>query len=351
VALAAESAGSVLFRPAAQAHIPALVGRGRLLSSANSLSAVTDGTVRLIGAPLGAALLVAVGFPYLIVADAVSYLISALAILLTSRRSDVSDRPRTTARQIGIDLREGLDAVWRRRMARGLLLVSTVFLAANASLSALLVPFGVTRLGGAEQTGFVVSALGVGFLVGAPVIRALVDRVQPRYLLAANLFCTAVGFYLLFSSTSLVAALPAAVAIGVFGSMTLVTPQTTLQRVLPDAVLGRVGSVFLTGEALATLVGSVAGPTLGQAAGIAAVTRVACATTVLTALLCLVLLPTTATMLPPGRRRGGHAGGDTGMRQEVEPCNSSHMSVGVRTMRALTSPQCGQRATRPGPRS
>jgi hypothetical protein len=57
----------------------------------------------------------------------------------------------------------------------------------------------------------------------------------------------------------------------------------------------------------------------------------------------------------PGRSlRGGtgcQAGGDTGIRQDVEPCNSSHISVGVRTMRALTSPQCGQRATRPGPRS
>lgn len=37
VALIAESTGTVLFRPAAPAMTPAVVGRGRMLSSANSL--------------------------------------------------------------------------------------------------------------------------------------------------------------------------------------------------------------------------------------------------------------------------------------------------------------------------
>lgn len=54
-----------------------------------------------------------------------------------------------------------------------------VFLLANASLSAVLVPFGIERLGGTEQVGLVVSALGVGFLVGALLIRVLVDRGGP----------------------------------------------------------------------------------------------------------------------------------------------------------------------------
>ncbi len=39
------------------------------------------------------------------------------------------------------------------------------------------------------------------------------------------------------------------------GSMSLVIPQTTLQRVIPDAALGRASAVFLTGEAAATLTG------------------------------------------------------------------------------------------------
>jgi predicted MFS family arabinose efflux permease len=57
--------------------------------------------------------------------------------------------------------------------------------------------------------------------------------------------------------------------------MSLVTQQTTLQRVIPDAVLGRASAVFLTGEAAATLIGSAAGPFLAQAANLATVATVA----------------------------------------------------------------------------
>src|SRR5204862_990568 len=132
-------------------------------------------------------------------------------------------------------------------------------------------------------------ALGVGFLVGGPLIRVLRDRVPPRRLLAGALLGVAASFWALFSSTTLGAALPAAVAIGVFGSMALVVPQTALQRALPNEVLGRVSAVFFTAEALATLVGAVAGPTLAEAAHIDAVKWMACGVTVLAAALCAML--------------------------------------------------------------
>ena len=47
--------------------------------------------------------------------------------------------------------------------------------------------------------------------------------------------------------------------------MSEVIPLTALQRVIPNAVLGRVSSVFLTGEAAVGLLGAVAGPFLAQA--------------------------------------------------------------------------------------
>ncbi|MDT7783926.1 MAG: hypothetical protein QOF58_2345, partial [Pseudonocardiales bacterium] len=48
VAVVAESVGAVVFRPAAQAHVPAVVGPDRL-AVANSWNATTDGVVRLAG--------------------------------------------------------------------------------------------------------------------------------------------------------------------------------------------------------------------------------------------------------------------------------------------------------------
>jgi predicted MFS family arabinose efflux permease len=169
--------------------------------------------------------------------------------------------------------------------------VVTLFLAANASLSALLVPFGVRVLGGSVPTGLVMSALGAGFLIGAPLIRRLVDRMPPAYLLGGALTATGVAFVLLFVSRSLVGALPAAVLIGVFGSAALVTAQTTLQRMTPNAVLGRVSAVQFTGEAVATFLGAVTGPAIAQAVSLDFAACLAGGVTILSGLMAVARRP------------------------------------------------------------
>ena len=180
----------------------------------------------------------------------------------------------SAVRQLARDLREGARVLRSQPAVRSLLPVTVIFLAANASLSAVLIPLGVQRLGGSEHTGFLLSCLGAGSLVGAPVLRVLLGRAQLRNLLAASLALTAVAYFLLFTSSSLTRALPAAAAIGMFGTMSEVIPQTAIQRVIPNVVLGRVSAAFVTGEAAATLTGAVLGPFLAQAVhfpGIAAV--------------------------------------------------------------------------------
>ena len=263
-ALAAENCGTVLYAPAAQARTPAIVGTGPLLASANSLTSAGNGIVRLIGGPLGGVLLAACGIRWLICADACSYLLAAAAMYLTSRSGDGSPPQAATVRTVGRDLAAGWHALRAQPTTRILLPVMVVFLAANASLSAVLIPFGIERLGGSTHTGLLLSCLGAGFLLGAPAIRPLLGRAGPRNLLTVSLTATAGAYLLLFTSSSLAAALPAAAAVGMSGSMALVVQQTTVQRLIPGALLGRVSAVFLAGEAAATLVGSVSGVTFFQ---------------------------------------------------------------------------------------
>ncbi len=81
-----------------QARTPAIVGHRTLLSSANSLNSFSDGAIRLIGGPLGGILLTAYGIRWLICADALSYLLSAAAMFMTSRTDSErarTDRPRS----------------------------------------------------------------------------------------------------------------------------------------------------------------------------------------------------------------------------------------------------------------
>ncbi|MGH3169737.1 MAG: MFS transporter, partial [Trebonia sp.] len=275
------------YAPAAQARTPAIVGTGTLLTSANSLNALRNGTVSLIGGPLGGILLAACGFRVLVCADSLSYLVAAGAAFGTSKPRD----ERAGEASPLSDLVSGARVLINQATARALFPVTVIFLGANASLSALLIPLGIEHLGGTAHTGFLMSFLGAGFLLGAPLIRALLDRGQPRTLLAVTLTVTAAGYFLLFTSSSLSTALPAALVIGLSGSMALVIPQITLQRVISGAALGRVTALFLTGEAAATLAGAVAGPFLAQTAGLAAAAATASVLTLGAAALARATVP------------------------------------------------------------
>src|SRR2546430_4085287 len=165
-ALVAENAGVVLNMPAWQARTPAIVGTGPLLSSANALNSVSSGTVRLIGGPLGGILLAACGASWLIGIDAVSYLLSAAAMFMTSAadREPEADGETSAIGTVARDLVHGARVLRRQPVARALLPVTVIFLAANAGLSAVLIPFGIQRLGGSEYTGFLLAGLVAGFL-------------------------------------------------------------------------------------------------------------------------------------------------------------------------------------------
>ena len=279
----------------AHRRIPAVVGTGPLLTSANSLNSVSNGAVRLIGGPIGGILFAALGIRVLIVADALSYLVAAGAIASTARETSQAPAPsKVSVSQLFLDMREGLAILMRERSARALLPVSVIFLAANACLTSVVVAFGLTQLGGSRATGLLFSALGVGFLAGAPVIAMTLDRISARHLMFGSLAATAVSYLVLFHSTSLRSALPAAVAIGLFGSLSLMVPQTAVQRVIPNEALGRISAVFLTGEAAATLAGALIGPLLVRSIDLHGLAAVASLATAAAAALTLVLVPSRA---------------------------------------------------------
>ncbi|WP_344759382.1 MFS transporter [Actinokineospora globicatena] len=261
LALFVESVGSVVFRPAAQALVPVVVGTGPALSGANGLNAVTDGVVRLLGPPLGGVLFVVAGFEWLVWVDFATYLVSAIAILRTTPRPTST----TGRRRVMPELRAGVAFVAGNRAVRSLLVVSALFLGANSCLAAIVVPYGMTVLGGSAQTGVLMSALGIGFLAGGAVLPVVVDRIPITSLLAIALGMTGGGFALLFSVGALAVAVVAAVVIGLAGSVVLGTTQTVVQRVTPNPVLGRVSAALFTAEAIAAFAGAVVGPLFAQA--------------------------------------------------------------------------------------
>ncbi|TDC59478.1 MFS transporter, partial [Streptomyces hainanensis] len=169
----------------------------------------------------------------------------------------------------GGGLRAGLAQVATRPALRGPLVANTLFLTANAGLTALLVPLLVTRLDApGHAVGYLISGLGAGFLLGATLTGPTLARLGTLRTLLLARIGTGVAFFALANAPALPAAVLAAGLVGVPGSMLLITVQSHLQHTVPAGLLGRVTALFLAADSLAAILGGLAAPALAAALGL-----------------------------------------------------------------------------------
>lgn len=269
VAIVAENGAAQLFRPARQALIPALVSDPGQLPAANSMFGMIDGLVRLIGSVMGGALYAVFGFSTLVVADSASYLLSALGCYLIRYRAPRL-RPAPVTLTAGVaELRAGLRHVWRHRLLRGLIVVTALFYLASGALTALLVPFARTQLhADTQRYGYLLAALGVGYLFGSPLARTLIDRWSTRGAVLVSVPWLAVCFGLAFGSRYYPLAIAAFALAGAPAVVLIVAVQTAYQRHTPNHLLGRVTAAFLTVEMAVYVVGAGTASAAAEAAGV-----------------------------------------------------------------------------------
>ncbi len=283
LAVLVENAAATVFRPASRALIPAVVGTGPELAKANAITATTASIIRLAAPPLGALLLVGPGMATVLIIDIASYLLSA-AIIATIRAY-----PRTS--EVG-GVRPGIQYVVRHRALRGILLGQTLFLTANAGLTALLVPFTVNRLHAPGATiGYLISGLGAGYLMGAALSSKAQSWLGIRELLAATQLTTAAAFFLLVNSPNVAWAIGAAVLIGLPGSILLITAETAIQRTAPPTMLARIGALFFAADSLALIIGALAAPAATLALGLPTTLNALAGFAVIAGALTLLVVP------------------------------------------------------------
>jgi MFS family permease len=251
LAVVVENVAIVFVRPAVRAMIPAIVGTGPELVRANAFIAFNGGIVRLLGPPLGALLLAWVGLPIVVWLDVLSYAAAAGLIAV------IGSRP--AAASGSSELWAGLVLTWQT--LRSLLMVNTVFFAANGAFAALLIPMLTKRFGRPGLVSMFFLVFGMGYLIGGPVAARLVRRYRAGPMLRLALVGTGVSFLVLARAPGLFMALP----IGLFGSLLLVSIETLVQRGSPEALRGRVGATFFSSDALALLVGSIVASWAGTA--------------------------------------------------------------------------------------
>ncbi|MYQ45368.1 MFS transporter [Streptomyces sp. SID4985] len=170
------AAADITFRAASGAYLKTLLPPGDLLV-ANARFESTAWTTTIIGPPLGGAAIGLLGPVVTVVADAVSYLLSALGL-----RAIGGGEPRPGGRGSAARLRPGdLVAGWRYILAdptlRPLLLNAAVFNGLLMATEPLLAVLMLGRLGFAPwQYGLAFAAPSLGGLLGSRLARPLVAR-------------------------------------------------------------------------------------------------------------------------------------------------------------------------------
>nr|WP_234016853.1 MFS transporter [Streptomyces sp. LaPpAH-108] len=181
------AAADITFRAASGAYLKTLLPPGDLLV-ANARFESTAWTTTIVGPPLGGAAIGLLGPVVTVVADAVSYLLSALGL-----RAIGGGEERPAGRGAAARLRPGdLVAGWRYLLAdptlRPLFLNAAVFNGLLMATEPLLAVLMLGRLGFAPwQYGLAFAAPSLGGLLGSRLARPLVARYgQHRVLIASG---------------------------------------------------------------------------------------------------------------------------------------------------------------------
>ncbi|MGA5759422.1 MFS transporter [Nonomuraea bangladeshensis] len=179
------AAADITFRAASGAYLKTLLPAGDLLV-ANARFESTSWTTTIVGPPLGGAAIGLLGPVATVLADAVSYLLSALGIRAIGGR-EPGPEPRPAARLRAGDLLDG----WRHILAdatlRPLFFNTALFNGLVMAIDALLAVLMLGELGFAPwQYGLAFAVPAIGGLFGARLARPLVARFGQHRVLVAS---------------------------------------------------------------------------------------------------------------------------------------------------------------------
>lgn len=270
------------FSPAQQAMVPRLVPGGELVT-ANAVSGQVANVSRLAGSALGGVLATAGGIVAVTLADAASFLASAVLLALVGTSGRTAAREGGAARDrlaaVAADLRDGLQLAVRHRTLRLLMIFALVTSVGEGIMSTLFTPFVQNVLHGTPQDlGFILAAQAVGGIAGGMAAAASGHRIRAARLLGLG----AVAFGLVDLGIFLyplgyVAVWPAVagmIIVGLPGALTLAGLITLFQRNSEDAYRGRVFGALSALEGVSVLAGTLGAGYLSRAAGIVPVLAV-----------------------------------------------------------------------------
>jgi MFS family permease len=241
----AMATAGVFFEPSKLAILPEIVTPERLLR-ANSLFSTSENLTEILGWAFAGLLLASVSTSLAFQLDAVTFAVSAVALMLMRYRAPVRAAAENTARAFWGELREGSRFLVSERGLRANTIMIVVCVAGLGAAYPLTFLFAVDVLGGgAGAFGALEAAVGAGFLVGSLALVALASRVHKGRAMIVGLAVMGACLALVATTESVWAAAVPLAVFGIANAIVLIAVDTYLQEVVPHGMRGRVlGSRF-----------------------------------------------------------------------------------------------------------
>jgi MFS family permease len=224
-------------------------------------------TNQLVGPPIGALLfVVARSWPF--AATAACYLLGAVLVSRIVLRP--RDEPRSD-RSVRAEVAEGMRWLWHHPPIRTLAITIVLFNVTFGAAWSVLVLYSQERLGMSEAGyGLLITAGALGGLFGTAAYGWLEEHVGLANLMRIGLVLETLTHLALALTTTAWIALVVMFFFGAHASVWGTTSRTVRQRAVPDALQGRVGSVYMIGVVGGMLVGTPIGGALARGWGITA---------------------------------------------------------------------------------
>lgn len=230
--------------PMRQSFVVEMVGRDKeALPNAIALNSTVFNLSRLIGPSVAGILISAVGEGWCFIANAFSYSLVLISLLLMRIPKTVIQK--TAEVDILKKLKEGIQYVRGNNMMRSLLILLAIVSFANASLRTLAPVFAKDVLhGGAKTLGFLMSAAGIGAISGALFLTKRKTTRVLKKIVSFTGFLLGVGMICFAISRSLPLSLFFIAIAGLAQMMHTACTNTLLQLHVDDDKRGRVMSFY-----------------------------------------------------------------------------------------------------------
>jgi MFS family permease len=189
---------TVFFDVAYQSYLPVLVTRDELVEG-NAKLAVTDSAATVVGPSVAGALIDLVGASLAVIADAVSFGVSALSLLFVHTREPARRRTEGQHRpSMRSEIAEGMGYVWRHRLLRPIAASTATSNLFSSMGLAVLTLYMVRKLGMSPGLIGLTLALGnIGFVVGAVIAARVTARTGVGRMIVASMAIAGFGSLLL----------------------------------------------------------------------------------------------------------------------------------------------------------